>query len=913
MSGIRSTTGLISGIDVGGLVDALINAERAPARRLETRLTNTKSQLAGLGQLQAQMLTLSTSVQTLSNRRTFTNLTVQNSGADQLTVTAKSTSIAGNYQFQSVRLASTQRSLSRGFANTDSQQIGTAGELTLSREGLLSRPAKLELLNNAQGVRRGTIRITDRSGATADVDLRNAATVDDVVTAINGSGLGVAARTSQGRILLSDSTGLTTSNLSVADLAGGHTAEDLGIEQSVASTTLTGAEVFSVTEDFTFALLNDGNTLRNISGQADLSIALADGTSLAVDLDGTATVGDVLSQINDHESNGGKLTAALQNGRLVLTDTTSGSGTLTVSNLNQSNAREVLGLSTTASGGVITGQKLAAGANSVLLRNLRGGQGIEQLGELSLTDRTGATATVDLSAAETLDDVLEAINSAETLAAVPLQLTARRNAQGTGIEIVDTSGASAGNLIIADVGGGTLATDLGIDINAAATSVDSGALRLRTVNEATSLSTYSPRGTAVSQGSFRITDTAGNQAVINITSSAKTLGDVIDRINDASGLQVTARLNDTGDGIVVVDDAAGSGTLSVVEAGGRTAADLRLLGDAVVGIGGSQEVASRRTLTVDIAATDTLNGIVSKLNLIGGTVRASVVNSGSDINGFRLALTSTVAGSAGQFVVEDGALELELSTQEVGQDALLRIGSNPETGFLVASSSNTFTNVAGNFDVTLKQVGVSVANVVATVDRDGIAKALQGFAASYNAYVDLSANLTKFDTATQTRAALQGTTAPLTILTRFSTLINVVVGSPGDDVRSLADVGLKLTTGGKLTFDSTRLNEALDTAPDQVLDLFAKTDSGFGVRFNQALDTFNDRFTGSLTSQSDSLDKNIEQLTDRIAAIDAQLGVRRGRLELQFANLESILSGLQSQQTSLSGLTNVLENLKATT
>ncbi|MDX1969747.1 MAG: flagellar filament capping protein FliD [Planctomycetaceae bacterium] len=911
MSGIRSTTGLISGIDVGGLVDALINAERAPARRLETRLTNTKSQLAGLGQLQAQLLTLSTSVQTLSNRRTFTNLTVQNSGSDQLTVTAKSTSIAGNYQFQSVRLASTQRSLSRGFANTDSQQIGAAGELTLTREGVLSRPSKLELLNSAQGVRRGTIRITDRSGATADVDLRSAATVDDVITAINGSGLGISARTSQGRIILSDSTGLTTSNLSVADLAGGHTAEDLGIEQSVAAATLTGSDIFGVTEDFTFALLNDGNSLRNISGQPDLSILLADGTALAVDLDGAATVGDVLSKINSHESNNGKLTAALQNGRLELTDATSGSGTLTVSNLNQSNAREVLGLTTAPTGGVITGQKLAAGANSVLLRNLRGGQGIEQLGELSLTDRTGATATVDLSTAETLDDVLEAINSAETLAAVPLQLTARRNAQGTGIEIVDTSGASASNLIIADVGGGTLATDLGIAVDAATTSIDSGALRLRTVNEATSLSTYSPRGTGVSQGSFRITDSAGNQAVINITSAERTLGDVLDRINAAAGIQVTARLNDTGDGFVLVDDAGGTGTLSVVEAGGRTAGDLRLLGDSVVGAGGQQEISSRRTLSVDIAATDTLNGIVSKINLIGGTIRASVVNSGSAINGFRLALTSTVAGTAGQFIAEEGALGLDISTQEVGQDALLRIGSNPETGFLVASSSNTFTNVAGNFDVTLKQVGDFAANVSATVDRDGIAKALQSFATSYNSYVDLSTNLTKFDTATQTRAALQGTSAPLTILSRFSALVNIVVGSPGDDVRSLADVGLKLTTGGKLTFDAARLNSALDAAPDQVLDLFAKTDTGFGVQFTAALDGFNDRFTGSLTLQSESLEKNIDQLTERIAAIDARLGVRRGRLELQFANLETILSGLQSQQTSLTGLTNILENLKA--
>ncbi|OYW23774.1 MAG: hypothetical protein B7Z55_03190, partial [Planctomycetales bacterium 12-60-4] len=516
MSGIKASTGLISGLDIGGIVDALINAERGPARRLETKLTNTQSVIAGLGALQAQLLTLSTNVQSLSNRRTFTSLAVQNSAPDQLTVTSKTGSIAGNYQFQSVRLVSSQRSLSRGFANADTQQIGTAGQLTITREGFLSRPAKLEVLNSAQGVRRGSIRVTDRSGASADVDLTNAVTVQDVVTAINGSGLGVTAKTVQGRIVLNDTTGQSAANLSVADLGSGHTAADLGIRQSVAATTLTGDDVFQVTSDFTYALLNDGNTLRNISGEPDLQISLADGTTLDVDLDGTATVGDALGKINNHEANGGKLVAELQNGRLVLTDTTSGGGTLNVSNLNNSNAKDVLGLAPDAVAGVITGQQLAAGANSALLRNLRGGQGIDQLGSISLTDRTGATATIDLSSAESLDDVLEAINTAKTVGDVSLQLSARLNAQGNGIEVVDTSGATASNLIIADVGGSTVTADLGLTVDSAVTSIDSGALRLRIVNESTSLSSYSPRGTAVSQGSFRITDSAGNQAVISV-------------------------------------------------------------------------------------------------------------------------------------------------------------------------------------------------------------------------------------------------------------------------------------------------------------------------------------------------------------------------------------------------------------
>lgn len=911
MSGIKTSTGLISGIDTGALIDALINAERAPARRLESRLANVQAVQTGIGTLQAQLLSLTTAVSPLKDFRSFTALSVSNSNTAQLTVKTRSTSLAGNYEFQAVRLASTHRAISRGFANGDTQQIGSAGKLVISRENQISRPARLELLNGAQGVRRGVIRITDRSGETADVDLRSAATVDDVVSAINQSGIGVAARVVDGRFVIEDTTGQTTNNLSVTELNGGHTAADLGILSSVASSTLNGNDVYSVTGDFTLSQLNDGGGLRKQTNLDELNITLQDNTTLSIDLDNAVSVSDVLNAINNHDDNGGKLTASLQSGRLVLTDNTSGAGSFTVTDANGSNATEVLGLGTTAVGNVITGQRLSAGANSALLRNLRGGQGITQLGSLSLTDRAGETATVDLSSAETLDDVLQAINTAQSVGLVKLQLSAKLNAHGNGIEITDTSGATASNLIIADVGGSTIAQDLGIEVDSATTSVDSGSLSLQTVNSASLLSTYSPKGANVTAGSFHITDSAGNQAVINITSSVKTIGDVLDVINNASGIQVTARLNDTGDGIVLEDDAAGSGTLTVEEAGGKTAADLRLLGTGVVGTSGKQEIISRRALTVDVEATDTLITITSKLNRIGGTVRAAVVNTGALVNGYRLSFASTLSGDSGKFVVEDNGLGFNVITQDIGRDALLRVGGNAETGFLIAGSSNTFSNTVGNLDITLNAVGDTAATVATTLDQTAITSKVQAFVTAYNSYVDLSNALTKYDTATSTRSALQGVSTPTTILTRFNSLINQLSGASDKTVRSLADVGIRLTTNGKLTFDTERLADALTEAPTEVQDFFSATTTGFAARFDDALNSFNDQFDGSLTAQYEALETNADELTNRIATIDERLAARRTILERQFANMEAILSGLQSQQSSLTGLENILSNLKA--
>src|SRR6185503_12234684 len=143
--------------------------------------------------------------------------------------------------------------------------------------------------------------------------------------------------------------------------------------------------------------------------------------------------------------------------------------------------------------------------------------------------------------------------------------------------------STSSNLVIADVGMGTLASQLGIAVNAATTSVDSGRLSLRYVNEATSVSNYAPDGLGIQAGAIKITDSAGNTATVQISSAVSNIGDVLQRINSASGISVTAQLNDTGDGFVLVDNAGGAGTLKVEESGGTTAADLRLLGTAVLG------------------------------------------------------------------------------------------------------------------------------------------------------------------------------------------------------------------------------------------------------------------------------------------------------------------------------------------
>jgi flagellar hook-associated protein 2 len=892
MSAIRSTVGLNSGIDIGAIVNQLVAAQRGPVNVMEARIDGYKGVQLGIQTVEANVLQISSAVSALNLPTTFDAVSVSNSGTSQLAVSVNSDATLGSYSFQTLRLATSEQRISKGFANPDEQKIG-AGTITVSQGGELATSTRLDTFNGGESVQRGKIRITDRSGVSATIDLTKAYSIDDVLSAINDdNNLSVTASTSGGQIILTDSSGSTSSNLIVDEVGTGSTASDLGIQQSVGSATLTGSEVYYLTEDFTLDQLNDGNGVFQFDGADDLRFTTSDGTEIDVNLDEVFDLSELISAINDDSANGGKLTAALANGRLVLTDNAGGAGTLTVEDINKAAAVEALGLGTSAVGNTLTGDRLLAGLGSKLIRNLNGGQGITTPGSITVTDRSGLTATLDVSNAESLDEILNAINGAvDDTTSATLSLTARYNSLGTGIEVVDASGATASNLVIADVGGGSVAADLGLTVNAAQAKVDSGSLGVRRVGQQSLLTEFAVDGRSVESGSFLITDSAGNQESISISSSATTIGDVLQRINAASIAQVTARLNDTGDG-----------TLTIEEVSGTTASDLRILGSGVVGGSGNQEISAQDQTVITIDADDTLDTLVTKINDAGIGVNAGILNDGSAFNSFRLSLTSNTSGSEGRFTIDSGSLALGFKVVTEAQDALLQVGSNAATSFLIGSSTNQFKDVATGISVSVNEVGTSTANVEVTRDTSRAKNALKSLVTAFNAYVSTTDQLTKFDEDPQKRGILQGQGIVLRVTTRLNSLINKTYFGANETLQGLSDLGIRTTTGGKLQFDEDVFNEVVESTPDAVQTFFRDENNGVATKFKTTLEALTDRFTGTFKNEVNGLQNSIDTLEGRVTQLDAILAIRQERLLRQFVNTEEIIGRLQSQGEAISAL-----------
>jgi hypothetical protein len=99
--------------------------------------------------------------------------------------------------------------------------------------------------------------------------------------------------------------------------------------------------------------------VRRAASGNDFSVKLADGSTINVSLAGADNLGNIIGAINT--AGGTKLSAELlANGSLKLTDLTTGATPFALSALNGSQALTDLGLTTTASGGVLTGTKLGA-------------------------------------------------------------------------------------------------------------------------------------------------------------------------------------------------------------------------------------------------------------------------------------------------------------------------------------------------------------------------------------------------------------------------------------------------------------------------------------------------------------------------------------------------------------------------
>lgn len=938
MGGISTGVGIFSGIDTGSLIEQLIASQSRPQILASQRLVQLQSQKSAYLDLNSRLNALKTAAAAFRTGNAFDVKKAVSSDEDVLTATASGSAINGTYNFIVDRLTTTQQLLSRGFADRDSTAVGLS-ELTFEGvEARLDRDTALADLNNGDGISRGKIKLNN-----VEVDLSRVETVGELLDEINNAGTGATASVSNGSITLEGVT-------SLSNVTGYNVLSSIGLGGTVSST-MTGSVIYGLGTNTALSTLNDGRGVgvRDVTGEGvfDFNITV-DGTAVGVrigqiqeinDDDDLVTIegaasstGQVIERINDALTAAGftDVTASIDeaNGRIVINNAAGRSIEIADITTGSTTARTATDLGIATSGPVtdtaINGRRVLAGLNTTLLSSINGGRGLDgAVDPITFETASGASIAVDISSATTLSEVIDLINSdpANDDGLGNRLVTATLNSKGNGISISDNT-TGVNDLVIS----GDTAAALGIDGTFADNATDGSNLQLAYLGNATLLANLN-NGEGIGTGTFRITDSFSESAEITINENDKTLGDVIRKINSA-GLSIQARLNDTGDGLLIEETGTtpGGAKIKIEDTSGGVAKNLRIAGetsgtDTENFIDGSYEI------TVEFEPTDTLQDIVRAINEAAPGVRASIINDGAGANPFRMSIVSAQSGRDGRFIIDTGGFDLGLNTLEEGQNARVFYGStDPARGVLLSNNTNSFDGVIEGVSLDINRVSDDPVTISITTDSESIEKKVEAFVSAFNTVIDRIDFQTRYNDETKERGPLLGDGTAIAVRSRLFDALRASNDGFNDTFDRLAQVGITVGEGSKLEFDSEKFAAAYAQDPGAVEDLFTRRDiaernedpDGDGIIINdpdaeiefsalgvipqleELIDDYTSTINGTLQNRSNAIDNQIELQRARIDSLQQTLDAKRSILERQFLAMEQAIAQFQTQGSALS-------------
>ncbi|HAW30732.1 MAG TPA: hypothetical protein DCY03_21855, partial [Planctomycetaceae bacterium] len=287
----------------------------------------------------------------------------------------------------------------------------------------------------------------------------------------------------------------------------------------------------------------------------------------------TLNIQDVVDEINGSATS---IVASIEEDHLVLTDTSSGLGTLKVSEVSGGKTAADLGILQSVAGSTLTGDSVYRVTSDFNLSQINDGNGISTVSgseDFQITASDASTFNVDLDSAQTVGDVVDLVNNNASNGG---KVTAAITSDGK-LTLTDNTGGVATTFEVTALNGSLAARELGIQttgLGGTITGTLSGGLNsvlLRNLNGGVSASS-----TVLNAGQVYFEDGAGGNATIDF-SGVETLDEVINAINANGSIQIEASLNATKTGIQIKDTSAASGTsIEIQDTTGNLAGFLKI-------------------------------------------------------------------------------------------------------------------------------------------------------------------------------------------------------------------------------------------------------------------------------------------------------------------------------------------------
>lgn len=123
-------TGLGSGLDINSIVKSLVDAQAAPkTAQLDRLKSQADAKISAVGQFKSALEAFQKAMKDLSSGSAFSALAASSSNAEQITVSASGSAVAGSYQVKVNQLATSSKVVT---ANVVSDTVFSAGSLSIS-------------------------------------------------------------------------------------------------------------------------------------------------------------------------------------------------------------------------------------------------------------------------------------------------------------------------------------------------------------------------------------------------------------------------------------------------------------------------------------------------------------------------------------------------------------------------------------------------------------------------------------------------------------------------------------------------------------------------------------------------------------------------------------------------------------
>lgn len=398
---------------------------------------------------------------------------------------------------------------------------------------------------------------------------------------------------------------------------------------------------------------------------------------------------------------------------------------------------------------------------------------------------------------------------------------------------------------------------------------------------------------------FQQRSTSGDDDFVSLTSSKEaSIGSYSVKVD---ALAASHKLLSTG---IDSEEAVGEGTLSigsgtnsfdVVVSDTATLSDIR---DSI------NDTADNDSVIATIITDDNGQHLVLSSKETGTANEIKIVVADVDTNNLDAAGLSRLAYDSD---IASPTYAVNMTEVDAAADAKITIDGT----LVVTSSTNEFKNVIDGIDITAKKaqgVDDDLSQVKISEDNSSIKDMLDTFVTAYNELVDLNSNYSKVGDGNS--GILSGDSLLRGVMSKIRNEMSSSFDFGSDGQSSLAQLGIETDRYGKLSLDSSKLNDAIEEGVDNVQSFFigSETKPGFAGQVDKLL-SFYTESDGLIQGRIDSKDKQLSRIDDdrasfsrKMDALEARLSAQYNSMDLLVANLNSTSSYLTAQLDNMPGV-----------